>query len=638
MLSRTFPFWQPNPLPRWQRQADRILTHRRAMEALSAEELQQRIRNAAWQAKSGVPLVQLLPEVYPLAIEATRRVTGKIHYPVQVMGALALFEGHIAEMQTGEGKTLTAVLPVTLRALVGRGVHVVTANDYLAQRDAEELGAIYEVLGLSTACVHPDLEDQDRQSAYACDITYGTASEMGFDFLRDRLRQGASADEDRTTRQFFQAHSQREPTVQRGHYFALIDEADSILIDESRTPLIIGLQQPTPPAKVSLYRWCIGIARQLQPLADFEFDPRKRLAHLTERGSRNVVLLAKPVLMDTIDMEQIHHHVETALTAHLAFVRDRDYVIADDEIVIVDEGTDRKMEGRKWQDGLHQLVEAKEQVPITSPTCSAARITIQSFYRRYEHLAGMTGTALTARAEFRRTYKLPVSVIPTHRPCIRQGYPSRVFVDQQSKRQAIVRSVQELIAQGRSVLIGTPSVEASEGVAAVLLQQGVEHTVLNARFHDIEAQIIQRAGVPRAVTIATNMAGRGTDILLDDAVRAAGGLHVIATEMHTSKRIDRQLIGRAARQGDPGTFQFFLSLEDELLRVLPLQKRQQLLRSSRPNPHGELPPNWLKTFTHTQHQLETQHAQHRRQLLDHETQQTKTYRRLGLDPYLELAE
>ena len=638
MLSRTFPFWQANPLPRWQRQAERILTHRRSLEALSADELQQRIRNAAWQAKSGVPLAQLCPEVYPLAIEATRRVTGKTHYSVQVMGALALFEGQIAEMQTGEGKTLTAVLPVTLRALVGRGVHVITANDYLAQRDAAELGVIYEVLGLTTACVHPELEDQDRQAAYACDITYGTASEMGFDFLRDRLRQGASAEEDRPSRQFFQAHSPREPTVQRGHYCALIDEADSILIDESRTPLIIGLEQASPPAKVSLYRWCIHIARQLLLRVDFEFDPRKRQAHLTERGSRNVVLLAKPVLMDTIDMEQIYHHVETALTAHLAFDLDRDYVIADDEIVIVDESTGRKMDGRKWQDGLHQLVEAKEQVPITPPTCSAARITIQSFYRRYEHLAGMTGTAMPAQSEFRRTYKLPVSVIPTHRPCIRQGFSSRVFVDQQSKRQAIVRSVQELIEQGRSILIGTPSVEASEGVAAVLLQHGIEHTVLNARFHDIEAEIIQRAGVPRAVTIATNMAGRGTDILLDDAVRAAGGLHVIATEMHTSKRIDRQLIGRAARQGDPGTFQFFLSLEDELLRVLPPLKRQQLIQQARPNPHGELPARSLQTFTRTQQQLETQQAQQRRHLLDFETAQTKKYRRLGLDPYLELAE
>ncbi|MCA9090477.1 MAG: translocase [Planctomycetaceae bacterium] len=627
-----------NSLSRWQRQADQILADRRELESVRSDELLQRIRNAAWQAKSGAPLSKLLPTVYALAIEATRRVTGKIHYPVQVMGALALFEGHIAEMQTGEGKTLTAVLPVTLRALMGRGVHVITSNNYLAQRDAEEMGAIYRHLGLTTDCVHPELQDEERRAAYGCDITYGTASEMGFDFLRDRLRQGALADEDRPPRQFFEAFTQREPTVQRGHYFALIDEADSILIDESRTPLIIGLEQPNPPAMVSLYRWCVGMSQQLRFGDDFEFDPQKRQAHLTEHGARNVVLLAKPVLLDSVDMERIYQHVEKALTAQLAYERDRDYVIADDEVVIVDEGTGRKMEGRKWQEGLHQLVEAKESVPITPPTSSAARITIQSFYRRYEHLAGMTGTATQARQELKRTYRLHVSVIPTHRPCIRRGLSTRVFVSQAAKREAIASAVREQLAAGRSVLIGTPSVDASEGVAAVLLRHDIDHAILNARFHDLEAEIVQRAGVSGSVTIATNMAGRGTDILLEDTVRHAGGLHVIATELHTSKRIDRQLVGRSARQGDPGTFQFFLSLEDELLRVLPPAKRQRSQQQARPNSQGELPSNWARLFHRTQANLESLHTKQRRRLLEHEKEQAKKYRRMGLDPYLELAE
>lgn len=613
------------------RLAESILADAAQLRDLSAADLLRRSREAAWRSRGGVPFRTLLPEVFALGIEASRRALGLTHFPVQVEGGIAIFSGRIAEMQTGEGKTLAAVLPAALRAMAGRGCHVLTANEYLAQRDADALRPVYAHLGLSTGCVRDGLDDAARRAAYTCDITYGTASEVGFDFLRDRIKSGAAMEESVA----LGALAASSNCVQRGHYFALVDEADSILIDEASTPLIIGSESPNQAAMTSLYQWAARIAPELSFRGDFLVEPKRRQAHLTDAGSRKVTLLSKPIVLDSIDTERIYLHVEKALTALYAFTRDKDYVVVDDEVGIVDEGTGRLMDGRKWQDGLHQSIEAKEQVPITPATSSAARITIQSLFRRYEHLGGMTGTAAASRFELKHVYGLKVTVIPTHRPCIRHGQPTRVFISLETKRRAVLAEVERLLDGGRAVLIGTPSVEASEGLSASLSAAGIEHQVLNARQHAIEAEIVARAGQTRTVTIATNMAGRGTDILLSDDVRTAGGLHVLATEMHTSARIDRQLIGRAARQGDPGSYQFLLSLEDELLRSVPPETRQQWIDAARPDANGELPARTLRLFQREQRNLERLHLKHRKQLLKFEREQLNRYRRMGLDPYLE---
>jgi preprotein translocase subunit SecA len=628
--------WSPTLL-HWRLQAARILRARKRLEKIGDVELKRRAQDLAWRSRGGESLKSLLPQIFPLGIEACRRELGMTHFPVQIMGGLAIFHGHIAEMQTGEGKTLTAILPAALHALVGKGCHVLTANDYLAQRDAELLAPVYKRLGLSAGCVLDQMEDDDRRKNYACDITYGTATQIGFDFLRDRLKRGAQPDDEERNR-FFVAGSSGEAPVQRGLHFALIDEADSILIDEARTPLIIGLQQVNRSAMLSMYRWATRVVPKLKINEDFLFQSRKRQAFLTDVGCRRLNLTAKPLLMDSIDTERIYQHIEKALTAQYAFARDRDYVIVDEKIAIVDEGTGRVMDGRQWQEGLHQAIEAKEHLPITPITGSAARISIQTLFRQYHQLGGMTGTALSARAELRRIYKLPVIRIPTNRRCLRKGLPPRAFATQDAKRNAIVESVEQMVAAGRSVLIGTPSVDASEALSEKLREHGIEHRVLNARYHDEEAGIVKEAGRRGAVTIATNMAGRGTDIHLDDEVKKAGGLHVIATEMHSSLRIDRQLIGRAARQGDPGGYQFFLSLEDELLRVLEPKKLASWRSSAAADENGELSREWVQQFQKTQQQLERLHVKQRKEMLKHEREQLKKSRRVGIDPFLELAD
>jgi preprotein translocase subunit SecA len=618
---------------------EQILRRSRALEGLSAEELRQRACELRWQAKTGVPAKRLLVEAYALVRETARRVAGLEHFPVQVLGGIAMFHGYIVEMQTGEGKTITATLPAFLRALPGRGCHVVTVNDYLANRDAENNRKIFGLLGLTVGCVLSDTDEAGRRQAYACDITYGTAKEFGFDFLRDRLkedakRQSASADQPWGDA----AGPVQDGPVQRGHEFALIDEADSVLIDEARTPLIIGISIPQKPSTVGLMRWARRTALDLVNETDYLFDPERRHAFLTDDGCRQVIFRKKPAVLDGVDMNTIYDYVERAITAELVYKRDRDYVVRNDEIVLVDESTGRLMEGRKWQELVHQAVEAKERLPITAATGEAARMTVQTYFRRYRHLAGMTGTAVQARRELRRAYRLSVAVIPTHRPCLRKGLAVRVFATQAAKRQAVVEEIQALVAQGRAVLVGTPSVEASEALSAVLTQQQIEHETLNARQHAREAAIVAKAGQTGRVTIATNMAGRGTDILLDATVRGAGGLHVVATEMHSSKRIDRQLVGRAARQGDPGSFQFFLSLEDELLRCLPAKVVAAWRRKAPAASHGELPSAWSSGFRGAQRRLERQHAEQRKRLLKAEKERQKRHRQMGLDPYLELTE
>ena len=622
-------------MSRWRGLAKKVVRRSEKLQGLSDEELLSAGREIRWRGKAGIPLKTLLPEAYALVREAARRTLDQQHYPVQIMGAVAMFEGHIIEMQTGEGKTLTATMPSFLRALSGQGVHVITVNDYLARRDAETMGKIHNALGLSVGKILEPMEPDERRENYVCDITYGTAKEMGFDFLRDRLRKGAMPDD-----AVMRKHSTGggEQPVQRGHHFALIDEADSILIDEARTPLIIGLTQPNDPATVNLFRWSHRATFHLEGNADYVYEPDRRSAYLTDAGCRKVLLMSKPSLLNSMDTERIYTQVEKALTARHGFMLDRDYVVVEDKVVIVDESTGRVMDGRKWQDGLHQAVEAKELVPITAATGQAARITVQNFFRQYKHLSGMTGTAVLARGELRKVYKLKVERIPTHKKCIRKGQGYRVFRDQQAKREAIVAEIEGLVQAGRSVLVGTPSVEASEALGEMLKQHSVDHQILNCRYHEEEAEIVARAGKPARVTIATNMAGRGTDILLDDDVRTSGGLHVVATEMHSSARIDRQLVGRAARQGDPGSFRFFLSLEDELLRCLEPDKVQRKRKMALANKRGEIGGSWLRFFRRTQKFLEKTHYKQRKNLLKAEKFRSEAYERMGLDPYLELTE
>lgn len=624
---------------RWRAMARDVIRRSEKLNTLTDEELLAAGRKLRWEAKAGTPLKNLLPDAYALVRQSARRVLNMEHFEVQIMGAIALFEGHIAEMQTGEGKTLTATMPSFLRALPGNGCHVITVNDYLAKRDCEIMGPVHRKLGLTVGTVLEQMEPDERRENYAADITYGTSKEMGFDFLRDRLRMGASPDDTGPSlRKFVRTLGGSEEPVQRGHYFALIDEADSILIDEARTPLIIGLTQPNDPGTVNLFRWSNRATFQLAPREDYVYEPERRSAWLTDTGCRKVVLMAKPSLMNSMDTERIYTQVEKALTAKHAFERDRDYVVVDDKVMIVDEGTGRIMDGRKWQDGLHQAIEAKELVPITAATGEAARITVQSFFRNYTNLSGMTGTALPARRELKKTYKLKVTKIPTNKKCIRKGWGVRIFKTQEAKRVAIAASVAEQVAAERSVLVGTPSVEASEAVADLLKQNGIDAQILNAKYHEQEAKIVEKAGGPGKVTIATNMAGRGTDILLEDAVRGSGGLHVIATEMHSSKRIDRQLVGRAARQGDPGSFQFFLSLEDELLRCrepAEVRRRQTMAMGNR---RGELGRRWHRYFKKVQKFLVKNHRKQRKNLLKQERMRLEQYENMGLDPYLELTE
>jgi len=573
-----------------------------------------------------------------LVREASRRTTGMSHFAVQIMGGIALFEGGIAEMQTGEGKTLTAVLPAFLRALPGKGCHIVTVNDYLAKRDAEEMGPIYKALGLTVGCIQTDDPPFQRKIAYAQDITYGTAKEMGFDFLRDRLKKGASAGNRSPKDLFGDGDNEQEALVQRDLNFALVDEADSILIDEARTPLIIGVTMQHDKAALSLYDWSEKATVHLNSNKDFVYDPKKRFAYLTDAGCRTLLMTEKPSELDSVDTERIHKHVEQALTARHAFQLNRDYVIAEDKIVIVDESTGRMMDGRTWQDGLHQAMEAKEEIPITDITGQAARITVQNYFRQYRHLAGMTGTAVQARREFRKTYQMPVTPIPTNKPCIREGFPTKIFGSLEGKQAAIIEEVKRLQEKQCAILIGTPSVTASESLAREMKKQGIESQVLNAKYHEQEADIISNAGEATRVTIATNMAGRGTDILLGDTVRSSGGLHVLATEMHSSTRIDRQLIGRSARQGDPGCYQFFLSLEDELLRCLEPEKLQRIQKRASADKNGQLASSWISFFKKTQRFLEKSHITQRKHLLRAEKHRGDLHKKMGLDPYLELTE
>ncbi len=514
--------------------------------ALDDEALRGKTAEFRLRLDRGEDLDHLLPEAFAVTREAGRRVLGMRHFDVQIMGGQVLYEGRIAEMRTGEGKTLVATLPVYARALVGRGVHVVTVNDYLARRDAEWMGPLYRSLGLSVGIVQHGLEPTERREVYACDITYVTNNEVGFDYLRDNMAW------------------QKEDLVQRDLYFALIDEVDSILIDEARTPLIIsGPSQES----TDLYGKFAQVIPRLKKGEDYTVDEKAHAAPITEAGVAKVEkMLGISNLYDQRNIE-LAHQLNAGLKAWNLFHRDQQYIIKDDEIVIVDEFTGRLMYGRRYSDGIHQAIEAKEGIKVRGEDQTLATITFQNLFRLYDHLAGMTGTAKTEEREFREIYSLDVVTIPTNMPMVRKDYPDIVFKSEKAKFEAVVSEIIAEHAKGRPVLVGTRSIEKSELLAGNLRRKGVECNVLNAKYHEQEADIIKDAGSYAQVTIATNMAGRGTDIKLGEGVADIGGLHIIGTERHESRRIDNQLRGRSGRQGDPGSTRFYLSLEDEVMRL-----------------------------------------------------------------------
>ncbi len=507
--------------------------------AAQTETLKQRFQN-------GATLDDLLPEAFATVREATWRTLGMRHFDVQLMGGIVLHEGNIAEMKTGEGKTLVAPLAAYLNSLTGRGVHIVTVNDYLARRDAEWMGKVFSFLNLSVGVILHGLTDDERKAAYNADITYGTNNEFGFDYLRDNMK------------------FSKESLAQRPLHFAIVDEVDSILIDEARTPLIIS----GPAEKsTSLYYDVNNIIPALKPEAHFTVDEKSKTAVLTEDGVVRVEqLLHVDNLYDTKNID-ILHHVNQALKAHILFSRDVDYIVKDGEVIIVDEFTGRLMPGRRYSEGLHQALEAKEKVKIANENQTLATITFQNFFRMYEKLSGMTGTADTEAAEFEKIYNLSVVVIPTNKPMIRTDFPDVIFRTKKEKFEAVLDEIVALHKKGQPVLVGTVNIDVSEDVSQKLKKRGVQHNVLNAKNHEREAEIVANAGQKYAVTISTNMAGRGTDIVLGAGVTELGGLHILGTERHESRRIDNQLRGRSGRQGDPGSSRFYLSLEDDLLRI-----------------------------------------------------------------------
>ena len=513
--------------------------------ALSDEQLRHKTEEFKARLAQGATLDDILNEAFAVVREASKRVLGMRHFDVQLIGGMVLQEGRIAEMKTGEGKTLVATLATYLNALQGKGVHVVTVNEYLAERDATTMGKLYNFLGMTVGLNKHGMSTEEKRAAYQCDITYGTNNEFGFDYLRDNMV------------------LYKEQMVQRPLYYAIIDEVDSILIDEARTPLIIS---GAANRSTELYYICAHFVKRLQKDIDYTVDEKLRIVALTDEG---VAKVEKAFNIDNLyDTKHItlNHHITSALKAQVLFKKDVDYVVQNGEVIIVDEFTGRLMIGRRYGDGLHQAIEAKEGLKVQSETMTLATITLQNYFRMYEKLAGMTGTAKTEEEEFKKIYGMDVVVIPTNRPVIRKDLPDVIYKTEEAKYRAVVNEIIERHKKGQPVLVGTISIENSERLSKMLRQKGIPHNVLNAKHHAREAEIIARAGQLGAVTIATNMAGRGTDIQLGEGVAEVGGLHIIGTERHESRRIDNQLRGRAGRQGDPGSSQFFLSLQDELMR------------------------------------------------------------------------
>ncbi|MBQ1423225.1 MAG: preprotein translocase subunit SecA, partial [Lachnospiraceae bacterium] len=544
----------------------KIESYDEAMQKLSDTELRAKTDEFRQRLAGGETLDNLLPEAYAVVREATDRILHTKHFHVQLIGGVVLHQGRIAEMKTGEGKTQVALLPAYLNALEGKGVHIVTVNDYLANRDAEWMGQVHRFLGLTVGCILNDMDNAARKEAYNCDITYGTNNEFGFDYLRDNMV------------------VYKERMVQRGLHYAIIDEVDSVLIDEARTPLIISGRSSK---STSLYQQADLLATRLQKgriigdtskLAqlmqeevqeegDFIVDEKEKSCNLTAQGIIKAEQYFKLKNLGDPENAEILHHINTALKAHYLMARDKDYVVKDDQIIIVDEFTGRLMPGRRYSDGLHQAIEAKEHVEVKRESRTLATITFQNFFNKYEKKAGMTGTAKTEEGEFEDIYSMDVVEIPTNRKVARIDHPDMVFKTKKEKYNAAIEDIIESHAKGQPVLVGTITIEDSEHVSAMLKRRGIPHTVLNAKFHEREADIVAQAGQRGAVTIATNMAGRGTDIKLGEGVPALGGLKIIGTERHEARRIDNQLRGRSGRQGDPGESRFYISLEDDLMRL-----------------------------------------------------------------------
>ena len=569
------------------------------MQALADEELPQRLAVYREQVQNGEKdLDAVLPEVFALVREASTRVLGMRHYDVQLLGAMALHNGKIAEMKTGEGKTLVATLAVILNSLEGKGVHVVTVNDYLAKRDAEWMGRLYNFLGLSVGVIVAGLSDEQRKEAYGADITYGTNNEFGFDYLRDNMK--------------FYA----EQLVQRGHHYAIVDEVDSILIDEARTPLIIS---GASDESTDLYQKVDEVVRTLEKEKHYTVDEKGKTASLTDEGVLYVEeQLGIENLYDTANITA-QHHVLQSLKAHTVFRRDVDYIVKDDQVVIVDEFTGRLMAGRRFSDGLHQALEAKEHVTVAAENQTLASITFQNYFRMYDKLSGMTGTADTEAVEFAQIYGLEVSTIPPNRPMVRKDMPDLIYRTRREKMQAIIQAIKELHATGQPVLVGTISIETSELISQLLKREGVPHSVLNAKHHAQEAEIVAQAGQAGKVTIATNMAGRGTDIKLGEGVVELGGLHILGTERHESRRIDNQLRGRSGRQGDPGSSRFYLSLEDDLMRLFGSDRRSGLMQKLGMQEGEPIENNMVsRAIENAQKRVEGHHFEIRKTLLDYD--------------------
>ncbi len=628
-------------ISKWISALQEISSLEERVRGLSYEELRKESLSLRYRAMSGESLRRLVPEGFALVREAGRRALNMRHFDVQIVGGVALFDGCITEMQTGEGKTLTATLPLYIHALAGRGAHLATVNDYLAERDAEWMRPIYELLGVSVGVVLTNSSPDDRRKAYASDITYGTAKEFGFDFLRDRLllrAQGRIKSDFLGEGSSERWSSQGDEPVQRTMHFALVDEADSILIDEARTPLIIGsLGDESREVVIATFRWAAKHADKYEKEEHFTIDEDTRKIELTGKGRSLVRSLPREDEVRLVSLVDLYEFTERAIKVHRDFHLDRQYVVHDGEIVIVDEFTGRLAEGRKWRDGIHQAIEAKEQIDVSVPTGQAARITVQDLFQRYRHIAGMTGTASTSAPELTKIYKTPVVLVPTNRPPRRQRLPDQVYGTMEQKFKAIVEEVKQMHEQGRPILIGTRSIDKSLILCEMLKQDGIETEVLNANEVAREAEIVAQAGKLRRVTVATNMAGRGTDVKLAHGIADLGGMHVICTELHDAARIDRQLIGRCGRQGDPGSYRQYLSLDDDILRTgLGMKRADQLteLGQSKPGPFHSM----AGLFRKAQRRVERKHFRDRMVLLHHERERTKMQREIGQDPYLDTAE
>src|SRR3989338_1431101 len=539
------------------------------MMSLTDAEIRQQTDKFKERLTKGETVDDILPEAFATVREASRRVLiapspdspnrTMRHFDVQLIGGVVLHQGKIAEMATGEGKTLVATLPAYLNALTGNGVHIVTVNDYLAKRDRDWMSPVYEFLGMKAGAIQSHQEYEEKKAAYLCDITYGTNNEFGFDYLRDNMR----------------IRSEEQVQISRGLNYAIVDEVDSILVDEARTHLIIS-----GPAEESTEKYYIAdrVARRLKVGKHFEIKEKERMVHLDEEGIEEVEKQLNVDSLYTGTNMEWPHHIEQALRAHHLFKNDKDYIVKNGEVIIVDEFTGRLMEGRVWSDGLHQAVQAKEHQRIKEENQTLATITLQNFFRLYKKLAGMTGTAITEAAEFDKIYKLEVVVIPTNKPLHRTNFPDRVYRTEKEKFNAIIKEIVEVHKEGRPILVGTVSIEKSELLSERLRKEGVEHEVLNAKHHEREAHIIAKAGQRGNLTIATNMAGRGTDIVLGEGVPTLGGLHIVGTERHEARRIDNQLRGRAGRQGDPGSSRFYVSLQDDLMRIFASERVSSLLK------------------------------------------------------------